>query len=413
MRRCLWILACASAASTAFAAPASSPKKSAFETVIKQPTGRNGYEELVLAADQLQGCPAWKEIDANPGATLAQMRALLSDRQVAQVLRLLQQGLAKPVGAPREQSTFDTVTPELGEFRALGRLLAMQQYVFFADDRLTDALGNARFGLRLGQAVQTDSMLSGVVGVSIGASCIQPLGAHLDQLGARDAETLFALCREWLRQPSREVRLMEMERRSAVSSLQALRGETPERLIAATNMDPKPKPDDDDGIRAGRVLAADLRRLGNGPGAIDQICGDAGQRLDTYYGAVLAQFALPLWQRRVPPVPQDGSLAGRLAAQLFPTVTGVGTAYARDQARMRMLACHAAILRYRWEHKKPPATLAELNLGDLATDPFTGASLEYQALGTRYRLVSAGPEATGDNPLAVNGRIPVTVTPND
>ena len=44
MRRRLWILACASAAcAAACCAQPAPPKKSAFDTVIKQATGRNGY----------------------------------------------------------------------------------------------------------------------------------------------------------------------------------------------------------------------------------------------------------------------------------------------------------------------------------------------------------------------------------
>jgi hypothetical protein len=96
-----------------------------------------------------------------------------------------------------------------------------------------------------------------------------------------------------------------------------------------------------------------------------------------------------------------------------PTFTGVGTAYAREQARVRLLACHAAVLRYRWEHNQVPRTLAELRLGELATDPFTGQPLEYEGTGRRYRLVSVGPEAPADDPKAIGGRVPVSIVPGD
>lgn len=374
-------------------------KKSAFDTVIKQPTGRNGYEELVLAGDTLQDSRLWKQVESEPNATLTMKRAVLADRQVAQALRLLRQGLDKPVVSPREKSTFDTLLPELIEFRSLGRLLALQQYVFLADGRVGGALANARLALRLGQAVQTDTLLSGLIGISIGTMCIQTMGAHLDQLSARDAETLYAICLEWLRQPSPEARLMDTERRNALNSLEVLRGQPVERLISSVNLDPTPKPDDDDSIRKGRQLAAELRRFGaDQPEAVDRLYTDTEKQLDALYGQVLEQFRLPLWQRRFPERTEDGTMASRLVSLLAPTLTGVGNAYARDQARVRMLACHAAIVRYRWEHNRVPATLPELNLGELAQDPFTGQPLQYQALGTHYRLTSVGPESSPDNP---------------
>jgi hypothetical protein len=238
-------------------------KKGAFATVIKQATGKNGYEELVMAGDLLESCRRWKQVEAEPNASLTTKRAVLAEPQVVQALRLLRAGLLKPVGSPREAATFDTLLPELAPFRSLGRLLALQQYVFCADGRISDALGNARLSLRLGQVIQTDTLISGLVGVAVSAICIQQLGAHLDQLSARDTEVLHAICLEWLRQPNPEARLMESERRTVAASLDDLRGQGADRLISALNLDPKPRPDDDDAIRRSRQLAAELRTLGD------------------------------------------------------------------------------------------------------------------------------------------------------
>ena len=386
-------------------------KKGAFDTVIKQPTGRNGYEELVLAGDVLQNSKAWRELEENPDATLSMKRLVLGDRQVAQALRLLHAGLQKPVGSPREKTTFETLLPELQEFRALARLLAVQQYVFFADGKTSDALANAQLGLRLGQVVQTDTLISGLVGISIEAVCIAPVGAHLDELSAHDTELLYRICLEWLQQPSSEIRLLEGERQAVFNSLEDLRGKGGDRLVNSLGIDPAPKPDDSDQVRKGRQVAAELRSLN--PAAVDQLYSDAVKYLNRYYEKLFEELRRPVTQRTYPKIDDDGSLASRLADQLIPAMTGVGNAYAKDQAKVRVLACHAAVLRYRWEHNRVPKSLDELNLGELALDPFTRMPLEYQPLGHRYRLVSVGPETSPDNPQAVNGRIPVSVTPGD
>jgi hypothetical protein len=73
-----------------------------------------------------------------------------------------------------------------------------------------------------------------------------------------------------------------------------------------------------------------------------------------------------------------------------------------DQTRARLLACHAAVLRFRWEYERLPKTLEELRLGPLATDPYSGEPFRYDprpdAKGHPYRLASLGPivDETGE-----------------
>jgi hypothetical protein len=92
-------------------------------------------------------------------------------------------------------------------------------------------------------------------------------------------------------------------------------------------------------------------------------------------------------------------------------LTQVSQGYTREQAQVRLLACHAAVRRYRWEHDRLPSSLTDLTLGDLAIDPFTGQPLKYMVRGKRYELTSAGPPADADDRQAVDGRKPVSVVP--
>jgi hypothetical protein len=131
--------------------------------------------------------------------------------------------------------------------------------------------------------------------------------------------------------------------------------------------------------------------------------------MNQYYTQVLAEAKKPAWQRAPVAPPADGSLASRVAARILPGLDRVANRYDSETAMVRMLAVHAAILRYRWEYDRLPKTLEALNLGDLVLDPFTGRPLKYEVTGRRYRLESAGPEEP-DNPRAVAGRVPVTLT---
>jgi hypothetical protein len=132
--------------------------------------------------------------------------------------------------------------------------------------------------------------------------------------------------------------------------------------------------------------------------------------IDEHYERILRELSKQPWQRersRFEIAPTSG--AASFATQFLPAVARVSDAFARDQAHLQLLACHCAILRYRWEHDRLPATLEELRLGPLAIDPFTGQPLEYQARGWRYVLTSVGPLDGTDSPKAVNGRIPASV----
>jgi hypothetical protein len=164
---------------TDLASAAEAPKPDAppslFREVIPAPTGKNGYEELVMAADALGSSAQYRKAEQLAGEsdlTLAMKRYVLLDPPVVRALALLKRGLAKPVSAPRPAGAAATVPPELSHFRRLARLLAMQQYVLLADGRVPEAIGNARLGLQLGQAVKTDSLLTGLVGVAISTVCI-------------------------------------------------------------------------------------------------------------------------------------------------------------------------------------------------------------------------------------------------
>src|SRR5436853_2117680 len=81
------------------------PPRSIFNQVITAPTGRNGYEELVAAADELRSSLLFKESDeasGTPGGlTLAMRRQVLRDPAVIRCLALVQRGLSKPVTSPR------------------------------------------------------------------------------------------------------------------------------------------------------------------------------------------------------------------------------------------------------------------------------------------------------------------------
>jgi hypothetical protein len=342
------------------------------------------------------------------GLSLEAKRRILADRPVVRALALVREGLTKPVASPRTVLTFETVLPELAPFRSLGRLLALQQYVFLADGRVADAIDNLRLGLRLGGAVQTDTLISGLVGLAIHRICLAPLtgggGAQsrLDQLSARDCDRLFALCQEWLAQPDPQLRVMLAERRAMESVLEDLRRQAEEKGAAAA---------------IEKLGSEDLkpfaRQFPAAPESRARLFAEIGERVRAHQERALGELRKLPWERKPLPALFDGDLAGRIASALVPNYFTVDERYRVESARMRLLAAECAIRRYRWEHDRLPGSLDELNLGDIAVDPFTGRPFQYVVRGGRHALTAAGATAPPDDPQAVNGRRPLSFTPGE
>jgi hypothetical protein len=395
------------AAACLFAEPAHAqdePDKPVFGQVIGQATGRNGYEELVLATDRLLSSRLYRQMRAKlPQVPLEAKRQLLSEKVVADALRLLKQGLAKPVYSPRTDLSFDTLLPEISRFRDLAKLLVAQQYVQLADGRTGEAIDSARMCLVLGHAVQTDTLISGLVGIAITNICINTLGEHLDQLPARDCERLFRICLEALATPDSQSRIYAIEhatikrvvtdlvnhvKRGDISSVQKTLGADEQQFASISSY-----------IRT--LSEADL----------DRLMLDTHGFVDRYNERLQGELRKQPWERRADQLEIDEpGPAAAFAKFLIPATNLVNDRYVQDHARLRLLAVHCAILRYRWEHDRLPATLEVLNVGDLIVDPFTGQRVEYEVRGSRtYTLSSAGPKVDNNNPRSVNGREPVII----
>lgn len=405
LTRALPILAAVLSLSPLPAHPApAEPPAPLFHQVVPQPTGKNGYELLVLAADSFKASPLYEKAQ-EPGTTLEFKRRVLADRQVARALKLLHDGLELPIASPRAAISFDTPLPELAAFRSLARLLSLEQYVFLAEGRISDALANARLGLRFARAIQTDILISGLVGVAIGSICIDPLARHLDQLSASDCGALFQICQEWLAQPDPQIRVIASDRSATRNSVEDVKREIKQQGAAAAAQQLGQ-------IEGWEGLQVALKGLEGRPDALDELFADVQKRMEDHFSRVLNEMEQPLWQRKRVSI-DESDTAGKLASALTPSYESVDERYTRAAARIRLLACHCVIHRYRWEYDHLPPSLGVLSLGDLAIDPFTGQPLQYAVRGTRYSLSSAGSPAGANDPLAVNGRLPVSITPAD
>jgi hypothetical protein len=387
------------AAARGQAAPPAPPPDPAFPKLFPRYTGANGYEDLVVASD-IVNRNALVVIAEQADATLKQTRAALEDADVARALAMVHSGLDKPIQSPRDPDKLDELTllPEFGGFRRLGGLLAMEEYVALADGRVSKAIDIMRDGLRLGFIVQTETLISGLVGISIDATAVERLARHFDQMSLGDSIHVIGVAQEWLKLQSPTESLLASENKSMHNMLDACRKD-PERLRTIVKlMQPKGQAASEMDFAALELSDYVNANIAGLTAIVDQAEGMA----DAAYHAQVAEIRKPPYQRSpVPHFEVRADMAHRLCGLISPSYSVAMERFDADRARMHLLGVNGAIHRFRWENNRLPGSLADLKLPSLTTDPFTGEPLKYKVTGDRYELYSAGPASRGNGEASI------------
>jgi hypothetical protein len=381
-----------------------------FVKLFPNPTGLNGYEDLVRAGDILQNSPVWQALEHPAGEeppTLAMKRRAIADPIVRAALEALRAGLQKPITSPHAKLDDETVFPELAPFRSLARLLGHEIYVQLADGRVTQAIETLGLALKFGYVIQQDTVLSGLVAIAVDAIAIRPIGDHLDQLSVRDCDKLLAVAREWLELPDPAIAIIQKEKKLAMETFNKYKADPPKLLKL---LDP--------GVQTTetRQRFDELHQtFAANPNAATGIFEDSARILSGQYDQAIENVNRPAWDRKPYPPVDQSTPGGFLAAEFGggQILTRILDRYTREQAQVQLLGIHAAIHRRIWELNSPPDSLIELKLGKLIIDPFSGRPFEYKRLeGSRYTLSSIGPIDRDAKPGAPAGaRTPVSIGP--
>jgi len=376
------------------------PPDPAFPKLFPKYTGMNGYEDLVVAGDLINGNEAVRIAELS-GATLKQMRTALEDPTVERALGMLHTALDKPIQSPRDPGKLDedTLLPEYGGFRNLARVLAVEEYVALADGRVSKAIEIMRDGLRLGYVIQSETLISGLVGVAIDAIALERLAHHYDQMSLKDCLQVIGVAQEWLKLPSPAETVLMVESKSLHNMIAAWRNDPARLRKIIASMLPKDAPTSDSEVAA--LELSDYVNA-NGPG-VQSMLDQALVLADEETRKQIVELRKPAWQRKpAKKFDSRASIAHQLCGLLLPSYDIALNKFDTDCARMHLLGTHAAIHRFRWENNRLPSSLSELKLPNLTTDPFTGKPLQYQAKSgasssdSTYVLFSAGPTNVGD-----------------
>jgi hypothetical protein len=354
----------------------------AFSQLFPQPTGQNGYEDIVVAGDLIQNNTLLAAAE-QPNATLAHMRAALADPACRRALALMRRGLTKPMQSPRTRIDFITAFPDLALLRNLARLIKIEQYVFLSEGRTTAAIQCLRDALRLGEAVRGETIISGLTALLTESILLYPLCIRKEQWTEADCKRLLQISQNYLAQTDGGRAALEGERRSTLAGM--------ERLLADFESSESEYRFGEGGKEGETgLLKQEWVTLKQDAAAREKFAAELRRRINNKFDEAIA--ANPLSLTPVAVQSPDRTLMGTLSGVLLPELRLVRRRYVNRMIQFQLLGVHAGIQRFRWQHNRLPASLNEINLKELVGDPFSGELLQYRLTGSdTYSLSSIGP----------------------
>ncbi len=364
--------------------------KSILFQLFPQPTGQNGYEDLIHAAELLRRSSLWAE--AQQKGTLTSRRRALSDTPVRQARALIDAAMLKPMRPPVRELTAATTFPEFAGFRDCARLLSAEMHLLFAEGRTAAALVSFSQGLRLGSAPKAEVLIGGLVGVAIDAILLARLMRHLEQCTPRDCDRIQATLREHIeadkgnaeKSIAAEIRFLE----NMLPTLENTNIESFKELFS----------DNDDPNLA--QIQSQFLAIQRDPAAKKRFVTAfmSGAQAQQQWAQAYLENPYVL-----PPEPKlpEGTLEGALLSAITPTYPGAVERFIQDRIQCQLLYCQTAIRKYKWQWEKLPENLDALKLAEWALDPYTRQPFRYEKKGETYELFSVGP-------LGENGqRVPI------
>ncbi|MFN3648681.1 MAG: hypothetical protein ACK47B_03790 [Armatimonadota bacterium] len=388
------------------AAPKRPEPVSLLHALIPQPTGQNGYEELLLAADLLREARLLEEIEKTSWPRLSLYRPGLEERPAREAWHLLRRGLRKRIIPPPPDRQEIHFTAHHRGLMRLSELLVARVRFLMSEGRTSEAVETVVLGFQLGQAVEEGSALGAVNGRSLRSAVTDGVAPYVEQLSASDCETLLrrvgrfipvsspleqVVHEDYRQAAQRVVQLRRDVRLRGEAALDALAREVLHFNVEFTSVEQSRGSPCEEAVgdlfllEFPRQYGASLPELLRFVNDLDAAVAQRAQRL-LAHAREPGRELVPICD---PPEPEPARI---MAREMLSRSGGQVSEAPEEEVPPRLLLVHLAILRYRWEHDRLPSSLAELNLGELAIDPFSGLPLEYEPLGTRtYRLRSIGP----------------------
>ena len=414
---------------------AQSPR-SLFDEIIGRPTGNNGYEEFVRAADVVRGTTFYTYQGWTPNlyeealttlnppeATKEELRELQSDPVIRTRLALLKrldgmtklqvwkegvekfgkaldyvaQGNRKKVFDPRTKYSFDVIFPELSYFKNVAKLAEMAAFVAFAEGRSHQGIQYLLDSYQFGVNLEGGVLISHLVGIAIESICLAGIERHLEAISRDDAALIESQVGSMLAGPPSLLQTVQLEKRFSLSMVSdLLSGKmSPTDVLSWDQQETEET----------KALYGQIKKL-TGPQR-QALLGRATATLDQRMNQLTKRFQGPEsgWmpaevlqdETAPPPAKNVTEFIDRLTEESSGVFAQVGFAAARSRTQLRLLGLCGSVIRYKWDNGDLPTTLAEAAGKDRTKDPLSGQEFGYERQGAfSFRVFSRGSVGTGE-----------------
>lgn len=385
-----------------------------MKQVVGQPTGRNGYEELVAAAEFLakerfglfisvafspeaERTPENSKVfDAVHGKSLLQRRRLAVETY-RPALDLLLAASKKPIVDPRKEIAIDTLFPELAGFRDVAKFVSHAAYAALADGKASLALDYWTAALDVFDRIGDGTLIQHLVSIACSAIVLASVEDLLFCLSDADAKRLETISATLLERPPTILRALDHELAFVERSLKEI-GSQDWWAIYADN-------EDTNAIQKAwdKLSATDKARV------ITMV----HDRIASTMSLLRERYRQPehAWVDDLPETPAASlttpqGVADALTEISMPVFVQAGTTAARFRTQIRLLGLTASVIRFKWEHGRLPSALEEAVGKERALDPLSQLPFELKRDGSgNVSVVSKGVKQTGE--IALRYRRPL------
>lgn len=394
-----------------------------FPKLFPKPTGQNGMEDYVIAADRaavsLYG--QWSNWEANrlqirrgfdvgPETRAEMLKSRFGDPAKADPIAArrmvldgfgdirdrVRQGNLKPVLSLRSQVDDIALFPVLAQFKNLTRFLTLEAYVAFADGNSasgTDALIEA---LRMANRLPQDDNISRLVTIAMTAIVNAEFERHLDQLSAKDIGRVQATLQSI---PDWEAGLLNAQvgQLDKYHALIQKAHEYPKdrgELASSLGLDEKA-----DKLFANLNPAGWAAFVATVQELFTMRMQEGKAILQGPESKWFAEFKAQGWGKMEGEfqAPKDLSEAAEQFVDILVNLTPLwAQSEARYRTQLRLLRLHMRVLAYKWAEMRLPDRLGQAAPAKETEDTFAGGEFQYfpDPYG-HYQLFSKGFHGTG------------------
>lgn len=414
--------------------------QSLLQQIVPQPTGRNGYEEYLMACDVVRAANLGQLVDATPetlnitiqqfeatlpkGATKEEVEKFEDEKpslaqyefarkyrnytviqlrkealsRAGRALDLVRRGNQKPVFDPRVTVEASTLFPEYSPMRAVGRLAVAGAYVAFAEGNSKQGTEYLCDSIILGQNLTDGVLIARLVGISMQAIAFAAFEKFLPAMSLTDALMVENLAPRLIINPPAAVRSLIKEF-DYISRTVGKMFDQKEGIQEFTGMsETKSEADTSAEKFIARMTPAEQR----------QVVDLCQRKLARHRETVLAAYRRPesTWDempedddldiRETQTVNSVNDLADYLSNSVTPVFSQLGSAEIKNRTQIRLLALAGSVIKYRWEHDRWPAKLEDAVGRNGIVDPASNDEFQFEVQGSGFRVYSKGSRTTGE-----------------